>query len=231
MKKYFVTGLVILLPVTITIAFIAFIFNLLTAPFHDFTKAILENFGLGSNGFLFLNASQFQNLLSKIFIIISLFFFTILLGFLGNKYFFNAFINFWEHIVHKIPLVNSIYKACQDIITTIFGSKSSAFKQVVMVPFPNAETHTLGFVTRDNMPNLKNATGPDLIAVFIPTTPNPTSGFLTIFKKEDVMPLDMSVEDAFKYIISCGVIMTPFKAAKNDNNVCPNKENTIEEHL
>lgn len=216
MKKYFATGLVILLPVTLTLVFIMFIFNLLTAPFQDLTKAILEHTGLGSNGFLFLNASQFQNLLSKIFIIIALFFFTLLLGFLGNKYFFNAFIDFWEHLLRKIPLVNSIYKACQDLITTIFGSKSSAFKQVVLVQFPNPETHTLGFITRDNMPNLKDPSGPDLIAVFIPTTPNPTSGFLTIFKKENIIPLDISVEEAFKYIISCGVIMAPFKKLDNE---------------
>lgn len=211
MKKYFVTGLVILLPATLTLAVIIFIFNLLTDPFLGLSKAILDYYGLASSGFLFLNAEQLQNLISKLLIILVLFGFTVLLGAIGTWFFVHSFLRLWEYALHRIPLVSTIYKACQDVIKTIFGSKTSAFKQVVMVRFPNADTLTIGLVTRDELPGLIHTVGPDLVVVFVPTTPNPTSGFLTIFKKEDVIPLDMKVEDAFKYIISCGVIMAPFK--------------------
>lgn len=216
MKKYFVTGLVILLPVTLTLAVVVFIFNLLTEPFFGLTKAILEHYGLGSSGFLFLNAEQFQNFVSKILILVVLFAFTLLLGAIGRHFFVHYMIRVWENILHRIPLVSSVYKACQDVIKTIFASKTSAFKQVVMVRFPNAETHTIGLVTRDKLPGLEHTLGPDLLVVFVPTTPNPTSGFLTIYKKSDVIPLDMSIEDAFKYVISCGVIMAPFKTQPNN---------------
>lgn len=210
MKKYFITGLVILLPVTLTLAVVLFIFNFLTEPFLGLTKAILEHYGLGSSGFLFLNAEQLQNFISKILVLLALFTFTLFLGALGRKFLVHYMIRAWEYCVHRIPLVSSIYKACQDVIKTIFASKSSAFKQVVMVKFPNADTHTIGLVTREELPGLEQTVGANLVVVFVPTTPNPTSGFLTIFKKEDVIPLDMSIEDAFKYVISCGVIMAPF---------------------
>ena len=94
----------------------------------------------------------------------------------------------------------------------MFGSSSNSFKQVVMVPFPGEKTYSIGLVTRENLPGLPKAQNPKetLVAVFVPTTPNPTSGFLMMYKQSDLVYLDMKVEDAFKYVISCGVIATPF---------------------
>ena len=114
----------------------------------------------------------------------------------------------WDYLIHRIPVISSIYKVSQDVVTTIFGSKTNSFKQVVMVPFPSKETYSMGLVTREDMEGIR----PDgnAVAVFVPTTPNPTSGFLMLYKPEDLIYLDMRVEDAFKYIISCGVILTPF---------------------
>jgi uncharacterized membrane protein len=76
-----------------------------------------------------------------------------------------------------------------------------------MVPYPNADVKSIGLVTRTH---IRTPRQDGLVAVFVPTTPNPTSGFLIMFKEEDIIHLDMKVEDAFKYVISCGVIMTPF---------------------
>ena len=123
-------------------------------------------------------------------------------------FFFHYLIRFWERIVAKIPFINGVYKACRDIIQTLFASSSHSFKQVVMAPYPGPGMFAIGLVTKKNIP----AIGPDnelLSAVFIPTTPNPTSGFLIIFKEKDLVYLDMKVEDALKYVISCGVIETP----------------------
>jgi uncharacterized membrane protein len=109
------------------------------------------------------------------------------------------------------------------VIKTIFGTTTRSFKQVVLVPFPNKETYSLGLVTREEIPAFKGGEEKELIAVFVPTTPNPTSGFLMMFEAEDLVFLDMRVEDAFKYIISCGVIMSPF--VKVPRGLAPKENN------
>jgi len=211
MKKYFVTGLVILLPLALTVAIVIWVFNLLTEPFVGAISAIFAYYHLFENGFLFFNAAGLQQFLSKIIILFLLFFFTVFLGTVARLFFFNTFMKMWDYLIHKIPFIRSIYKTCQDVINTIFTSNNNAFKQVVMVPFPNKDTHTIGLVTRDDLPSFSPNFEGKSIAVFVPTTPNPTSGFLVMFKQSDLIYLDMPVESAFKYIISCGVISIPFK--------------------
>lgn len=211
MKKYFITGLVILLPLALTILVVTFFFNLLTEPFLGLTRAVMEHYGLMHSGFLFLSAANLQTVVSKILILITLFLFTVFLGFVARWFFFHYILRFWESMIQKIPFVNSIYSASKDVIKTVFSSKKSAFKQVVMVRFPNPDTKTIGLVTRDDFPAMHSSLDEDLLVVFVPTTPNPTSGFLTIVKRKDAIFLDMSIEEAFKYIISCGVIMPIFK--------------------
>ncbi len=211
MKKYFVTGLIILLPLALTIAIVLFVFNLLTEPFVGAIKSMFSHYSVLQNGFLFLNASQVQQILSQIIILALLFGFTIFLGTIARLFFFSYLLNTWNYLINRIPLIRSIYKTCQDVINTIFTSNNNSFKQVVMVPFPNTSTYTIGLVTRDDLPSFKPNDESKNIAVFVPTTPNPTSGFLVIFKEADLIYLDMPIENAFKYIISCGVIATPFK--------------------
>lgn len=219
MKKYFITGLVILLPLALTLVVVGFVFNLLTDPFLGLTRAVMAHYGLLNTGFLFLSASQLQTIVSQILIISTLFLFTLLLGILARWFFLHYIIGFWESLIQRIPLVSSIYNACKDVIKTVFGSKTNAFKQVVLIRFPNPETLTLGLVTRQDLPGINPFDGEELFVVFVPTTPNPTSGFLTIVKREDAVKLDMSIEEAFKYIISCGVIMPSFKKGESQTIV------------
>lgn len=215
MKKYFITGVVILLPVALTIAIVIFIFNLLTEPFVGIVKGILSHYGLLGEGFWFLSADQIQKYISQIIILFLLFFFTIGLGFLARWFFVHYFIRFWDQIVKRIPVISSVYKTFQDVIQTIFTTDTNSFKQVVLVPFPSTDTLAVGLVTKENMPGI----GKDpqsLASVFVPTTPNPTSGFLMMFKQEDLIYIDMKVEDALKYVISCGVISAPFYTSSKD---------------
>jgi uncharacterized membrane protein len=160
--------------------------------------------------FWFLTPDQVQTVISKVLIFFSLIGFTILLGAIAHLFFIHYMIKTWEYIIHRIPLVRSIYKTCQDVIQTLFTEKSSAFKQVVIVKFPNQETQAIGLVTCDGVSELASVFNEPPLVIFVPTTPNPTSGFLIIAKRSDVIPLDMSVENALKYIVSCGVIMAPF---------------------
>jgi uncharacterized membrane protein len=212
MKKFFITGLVILLPVALTLIIVAFIFNLLTNPLLSVVKGLFEYYHLFDKGFLFLSSSQVQNAVAKILILVGLIGFTIILGFIARWFFFNSLLRFADYIVKQIPLVRSIYKTSQDVIKTIFTSDNKSFKQVVLVKFPNADTYAVGLVTRESIPSFTNTSHSDMVAVFVPTTPNPTSGFLIFFKTEDLIYLDMKVEEAFKYVISCGTILPTFQS-------------------
>lgn len=209
-KKSFVTGLIILLPIAVTLAVIVFIFNLLTTPFLGVVKSFLERYHLFENGFFLLNAREFQTLIAQVLILFTLIGVTIGLGIIARWFFFRSLVRLAEYIVQKIPFVSAIYRTCQDVVQTIFTSKTKSFKQVVLVKFPSSQAYTLGLITREEMPLLREGDQESSIAVFVPTTPNPTSGFLVMYKQEDLLYLDMKVEDAFKYIISCGVIVPPF---------------------
>lgn len=223
MKKYFITGLVILLPLALTLAIVFFIFNLLTVPFVGIFKSLFSYFGLFQAGFLFLSADQMQTVISQIMILVLLFFSTVGLGLLARWFFFHYLIRIWEYIVNKIPFIRSVYKTCQDIITTIFTTDTKSFKQVVMVPFPSKETMAIGLVTKENLPPIGKSKQ-EFVAVFVPTTPNPTSGYLMMYQEGDVVYLDMTVEDALKYVISCGVISAPINQLSKQNRMNQQEE-------
>lgn len=217
MKKYFVTGLIILLPLTLTLIILIFVFNLLTDPFLGLVKTVFEHYGLFKNGIFVFSANQIQTFTAQLLILVILFLVTALLGLITRWFFFHSLLRVADRILHGIPIVNSIYKVCQDIIKTIFTADTKSFKQVVLAPFPSNDVYSIGLITREGMPGLEDTTHSDAVAVFVPTTPNPTSGFLMMFRREDLVYLDMKVEDAFKYIISCGVISANFKLGLRNN--------------
>jgi len=207
MKKYFITGLVILLPLAVTIAVVFFVVNFLTKPFIGFVSQFLSQTALKEMGVLFLNSEQVLLYGSKLVILIGLFLLTLILGLIARWFFFKTLIKISDKIIHKIPLVNKVYKTTQEIIKTLFSSDKNSFKQVVMAPFPNENTYCLGLVSRVSPKTCQTASNANLISVFVPTTPNPTTGYLLMFKKEDLIFIDMKTEDAVKYIVSCGVII------------------------
>lgn len=206
MKKYFVPGLVTLLPLALTVMVVLFLFNLLTEPFVGIVKGILDHFDLLNTGFLFLSADESQLIVSKLLILVLLFFFTVFLGWLARWVFFHYMLRSWEWIVHRIPFVSNVYKTSQDVIKTLFTSDGHSFSQVVLAPFPSKATYCIGMLTKESLPAIPGTPIQNMAAVFIPSAPNPASGFVVLYKKEDLIHLDMKVEDAFKYVISCGVV-------------------------
>lgn len=207
MKKCFWTGLAILAPVALTLAITLFLINILTAPFLGITQAVLERLHLFQEGFLFLTKDQIILICSQGLILVFLFGITILLGALTRWFFIHYLLRLGDSVLHRIPLVNAVYKTSQEVIKTLFSDTATAFKKVALVPFPHGHMRTIGFVTRENVPG---PNGERYASVFVPTTPNPTSGFLMLFQEKDITHLEMSVEDAFKFVISCGVISSPF---------------------
>lgn len=194
MKKHFLTGLVILLPIVITIAVIEYLVDFFTKPFVHFVSSYLR--GLNSNELVIL-------ILSKLLILLCLFLFIIGLGILTRWFVIRSIVNLGDRILHKIPIINTVYKTTQEIIRSIFASDAEAFKQVVLVPFPRKETWALGLVSGDAP---QTSLSP-LISVLVPTTPSPVSGFLLMYKPEDLIYLDMKPEQAIKYIVSCGTLV------------------------
>ncbi|MEX0961550.1 MAG: DUF502 domain-containing protein [Simkaniaceae bacterium] len=206
MKKYFVTGLVILLPLAVTIALAIFIVNFLTGPFIGLVTEFFKGTHLIKRGFLFLTPEQLIRYGSQLIILVGLVLFTILLGMFARWVFFKTLIKYSDKLLHRIPLVNKVYKTSQEIIKTLFVTDKSSFKQVVMVPYPKEGTYVLGLISRESPQICQKSVGQKLYSVLIPTTPNPTTGFLLMYSESEIIFLDMKPEDAIKYIVSCGVI-------------------------
>lgn len=200
MKKYFITGLVILLPLAVTIFLVAFTINLLTQPFIGLIEQFLVPYDW------FVKHQTAIHIILQITLLFALFLLTVLLGFLARVVVFKSFLSFYDYILHRIPIIKTVYKATQQVMKTIFGSSSRSFKQVVMVPFPTQGAYCIGLVSSPAPSLCEKTAGTPLITVFVPTTPNPTSGFLMMYREDEVIYLDMKIEEAFKYIISCGVI-------------------------
>lgn len=206
MKKYFITGLVILLPLAVTVAIVVFIVNFLTQPFIGIVSQFLCNFPYINRDFLFLKQANVIHHVSQILILICIFFFTFFLGMIARWFFFKSLISLGDKILHRIPIVNKVYKTTQEIIKTLFVTDKNSFKQVVMVPFPNEDSYVMGLVSRDAPGACKEAAEKNLLSILVPTAPNATTGYLLMYDKDKVIYLDMKPEDAIKFIVSCGVI-------------------------
>lgn len=118
----------------------------------------------------------------------------------------------WESLLNRIPLVRSIYSAVKQILETIFVAGGKSFRKVLMVEYPRRGLWTLAFQTGSGTEEVHDKAGHRLVTVFVPTTPNPTSGFIILVPEEDIIELDMSVEDGLKLIMSLGVVAPPTRA-------------------
>lgn len=188
MKRNFLTGLIFLLPIALTIALVVWLVNTLTLPFLFITVEYLSSF-ITNPSLLLMTA--------RLLILIVLFLFTLIIGALTRWVVIHYLISFGEAVLQRIPLVNLIYRTLREFIHTLFSQQSNSFKQVVLVSFPQNGMKMLGFITNEEAHKEK-------FFVFIPTAPNPTSGFLVLSDKEHVTPLKMSVEEAIKAVLSCG---------------------------
>jgi uncharacterized membrane protein len=215
MKKCFFTGLGILLPIVLTALIISFLINLLTKPFLGIAQTVLEHYGLLGKSFFFLKTDQIVLITSKLIVLGILAIITLLIGMIAKWVVVHYFIRTGDYVIHKIPVVNKIYKAIKEVVSTLFDSTEQNFSQVVLVHFPHSQGLALGMVVKERLPEGSDAEHADLISVFVPATPNPTMGFMLLYKRENVNFIDMKVEDALKCIVSCGVMF----AEKTDNTL------------
>lgn len=203
MKKNFLAGLAILLPIVITAAIALFFINLLTTPFMTFVSGIFTKTGFSH----FLPTTGLLAFISKIFILFFLVFVLFIIGFFTQHFFAHHLFQTFDKIIHKIPVINKIYISLQEVAHTLFGEKEeSSFSKVALVPFPQKNCYSIGFVTKEALPKETDKEYLGLISVYVPGTPNPLMGFNFLYKREEVILLDMNVDDALKFIISCGVM-------------------------
>lgn len=216
MKKNLISGLVLLLPLAVTIFVFIFLVDLLTAPFLENVKDLIKFFA--ESYVDFEKHKTFLILVSRTLILITIFLAILLLGFLGKRIFFHYLIKMFHKWMMKIPLINKIYKGSRDIIMALLSEDKKIFSRVVAVPFPNEHSKTIGLVTgnapfnpdfTDKSPISAETT---LKSVFVATSPHPLSGFLLLTEEKYLKRIDFTVEDAFKYLISCGVYVP-----KNNN--------------
>jgi len=125
-----------------------------------------------------------------------------------------AFVGGWESLMDRIPIVRSIYSAAKNFAEIVFSDSSHAFKKVLLVEYPRRGIYSLAFQTSTYLGEVQARTGEEVVSCFVPTTPNPTSGFIIMVPKQEVVELDMEVDEALKMIISLGVVVPTWKHEK-----------------
>ena len=186
LRNNFIAGVVVLIPIGITLYLTVFIINISS-------KLIPKE--INPNHYLPYNIPGLEILIAVLLITIIGW---ISLSFIGKRLF-----NLFETILNKIPIIRTIYSAVEQLIETFTSSKSDK-KTVVLVEYPRKGVYAVGFATKENTGEIRKKAGKELLNVFVPTTPNPTSGFLLMFPTDEVIYLNMTFEEASKFIVSAG---------------------------
>ena len=131
----------------------------------------------------------------------------LLTGLLAANFVGRAAVNLWESILHRIPIVRSIYSGAKNFAEVVFSDSGQSFKKVLLIEYPRKGLYSIAFQTATSLGEVQGRTGEDVVCTFLPTTPNPTSGFIIMVPRKDVIELDMEVDEALKMIISLGVVV------------------------
>jgi uncharacterized membrane protein len=201
LRRYILTGVLVWVPLAVTIVVFQLIIGyadglLLLLPDAWQPKALI---GFNIPG------------LGVVVVLLILF----LTGFLASNYLGRILLSLGNEVLEHIPVVRSVYSAVKQISDTMFTNKGRSFRKVVMIRYPQKDTWSLAFQTSESLGEVNMKMPGHMVSVFVPTTPNPTSGFLLMVSREDMIELEMSVDDALKMIISLGVIVPPWPKPKN----------------
>jgi len=191
-KRYFITGLLVLVPLAITIWVLKTLIGLmdqslllLPISWRPLAQTGYDIPGIGA--------------LLTLFIVF-------VTGMIATNFFGKRIIMFWEALLARVPVVKSIYYSVKQVSDTLFSDSGQAFRKALLVQYPREGSWTIAFMTGHPGGDVANYLKGEYVSVYVPTTPNPTSGFFLMMPKADVIELDMSVDEALKYIISMGVV-------------------------
>ncbi|MEM8842812.1 MAG: DUF502 domain-containing protein [Pseudomonadota bacterium] len=204
MRANFLTGLVVVAPIVLTIYLTWAIITFIDDQIVPLVPSIY-------------NPSTYIDVDIPGFGVIVFLVFTTFIGTLARRVFGRQMIRWGEGLIDRTPIIRSIYNAIKQIAETVFSQSKSSFKQACIVEYPRRGIWAVAFVSTDTTGEVPQKAGrDDMISVFLPTTPNPTSGFLLFVPREDVHLLDMTVEDAAKLVISAGLVVPPTKAEREE---------------
>ena len=195
MKKYLITGLLIWIPLSITIMVLAWIVGSLDQIIEWLPNGLQPRHMIGFN-------IPGAGLLVGVLIVL-------MTGLIAANVIGQKLVRYWEALLARIPVVKSLYYGVKQVSDTLFSSSGQAFRKALLVQYPRQGSWTIAFLTGKPGGDAVNHLKGEHVSVYVPTTPNPTSGFFLIMPKEDVIELDMSVDEALKYIISMGVVAPP----------------------
>jgi len=210
MKKYFITGLLVLVPVVIT-------FWVLSSLIQTMDQSLLllpeqwqpqQLFGFSMVG------------LGAILTVLIVF----VTGLIATNIFGQQLILIWEAMLSRVPVVKSIYASVKQVSDTIFSDSGNAFRKALLVEFPRKGSWTIAFLTGEPGGDVSNHLQGDYVSVYVPTTPNPTGGYFLMIEKKEVIELDMSVDQALKYIISMGTVVPEIKSVVKAKAVAKAKQ-------
>ena len=203
MRKYFVTGLLILVPLGITL----WVLNLIISTLDQSVLLLPERWRPAV--LIGLDIPGMGAIVTVVFVF--------LVGLLTRNFIGKQIVNVWEKLLTRIPIVSSIYSSVKQVSDTLFSSSGNAFRKAMLVQYPREGSWTIAFLTGTPGGDVKNHLVGDYISVYVPTTPNPTSGFFLMMPRADAVELDMSVDEALKYIVSMGVVAPEHIVAASKN--------------
>ena len=193
MKKYLVTGLLVWIPLAITIWVLEAIVTTMDQTLLLLPMDLKPRFYIPGLGVL----------LTVLVVLLT--------GLLVSNLLGQKLLSFWEAVVRRIPVVNFIYGGVKQVSDTLFAPGGQAFRKALLVQYPRHGSWTIAFMTGQPGGDVANHLSGEYVSVYVPTTPNPTSGFFLMMPKADVVELDMSVDEALRYVISMGVVSPPLR--------------------
>jgi len=193
LRRYLIAGLLIWLPIVATVLIVKFLIDLV-----DSSLLLLPDFAQPEN-LIGVRVPGLGLVLSGLVLLVT--------GMVMTNFMGSTMVALWEGLLGRIPVVRAIYSASKQLTETLFSGSGKSFRKVVMIRYPHAGTWAMAFLTGEGMTEANSKTGRDLVNVFVPTTPNPTSGFFLMVPREDMIELDIPVDAGIKMILSAGAVV------------------------
>lgn len=214
LRRYLIAGLLIWLPLGVTLL----VFKLLVGLVEQLIGVVPAQY----HPEVLLGVEI--PYLNVILTLIAMFIVMVLTGLIVTNLFGRKLVKLWESLLGRIPVVRSIYQSAKQVAETVFSSSGKSFRKVLLIEYPRKGLYTLAFQTGSTGGEVQAKTGEELMTVFIPTTPNPTSGFIILVPTSDVVELDMNVDEALKMVISLGMVEPQWpQPTKSHQNAIENK--------
>ncbi|QKT05052.1 DUF502 domain-containing protein [Ectothiorhodospiraceae bacterium 2226] len=202
MRRYLIAGLLVWVPLGVTLLVIKLVVGLVDQTLLLVPPALRPDALFG------FNIPGFGLLLSVVVVLATG---VAVANFMGKR-----MVAMWESVLDRIPLVRSIYKAAKQVAETMLSDTGKSFRKVLLVEYPRKGVYSIGFLTSETEGEVQERTGEEVVTVFVPTTPNPTSGFIIMVPRRDVTELEMTVDEGFRMIVSLGVVSPPWPRRPED---------------